>query len=578
MSAILETNIYSPSISKIDPNNDIPNQQLANRTLYLKTTLESLQQFLNTYKIEHNKDYTDLLSQVKELSNSLKELQNTSKNIDEKSILENLVSINKTIKDLQETFKNHTHLYASSKRPGGDANSVDVIEDNVSEFNIVGSTELLPTKLRKSTKVTIENDTVKANLFKGNLKGNSDSSTSLQNSPRITLSGDIIGTTIFKGDEDVVIKTNLKDQNVSAGEYGTVGNYTLGSNGSFTVPSITVNSLGLITKIQNRTITLPKNLGINGITSSLPTQKKIYIIGTSEQSEKSATYSQNNVYINNGAIYSNDKEVINDGDFQALKNKTYEGYELSDACARGVDETIGGSPNDSRLVTSNALYRHKHKYALSDTLDGKALYSKIEDSTEKSFLVTNHNLNGSLSRNTNVYTYGNGLFGKDLTAIENMYIPGGKIWIDSVSVPIEDDSWHGGAELKEDTSNIQKKTREVKLNSDLDGSSGNIKVFAGNLLAYKQNGYILADNKDIVSCDNVVMATIDGISSTILVMDYGKFDIETTAYDGKNCYVGENGRIVYEPIKKRGLISKKIGYVEGNFIIFNPNPYALLIK
>jgi len=579
MAAILETNIYSPSISKVDPNNDVANQQLANRTLYLKTTVDSLQKFLNTYKVEHSQEFNALTTQVNALANTLKNLESSSGNINEKGITDKLAEINKTLDELKEELKNHKHLYAGSKRAGGDANSVEVLEDNISEFNIIGSTDLLPSKLRKSTKITVENDTIKAGYFDGVLKGVSDSAMKLYNTPRITLSGDIVGSAVFDGDKDLVINTNLKDQSVAPGEYGTTGNYTLGSEGSFTVPSITVNSLGIITKIRNRTITLPKNLGVNGITSSLPTQKKIYVIGTSEQAERSATYSQTKVFIKDDHIYSNGNEAVNISDMQTLRNKIYEGYVLGDACARGVDSTIGGTPDDSRLVTSNALYRHKHRYALSDSIDGKSLYSVItDDNVNKGYVITNNNPNGSLNRNTNVYLQGNGLFGKDLTAIDNMYIPGGKIWIDSVAVPIEDDSWKGNADIKEDLTDVQKKTREVVVAKELQGNNGVIHVYAGMLLAYKKNGYVLASNNNIELCDNVVLTATDATAQTVRVMDHGKYDLESEEHDGDNCYIGEDGRLIFAPTKTVGRINKKVGYVEGSFLIFNPSSYALLVK
>jgi hypothetical protein len=576
---IIEQNIYSPSITKVDANNDVANQQLANRTLYLKTTVDALQKFVNTYKTENTQEYNALSEKIKDIVKTLTELQNTSSAMDEKAILKNLTEMNKILKELQEQMKQHTHLYAGSKRPGGDANSVDVLEDNISEFNIVGSTELMPSKLRKSTRVTVENDTVKAGTFEGDLNGVAKSARTLHHMPKITLSGDVVGSAEFIGDKDVIIRTNLKDQNVSAGEYGTVGNYQLSSSGSFTVPDITVNSLGIITKIRNRTITLPKNMGINGITSSLPTEKKLYILGASEQAEKASVYTQNKVYIDNHTLYSNDKEVINESDFQQLKNKTYEGYELGDACERGVDETIGGSQDDSRLITSNALFRHKHKYAVSDTIDGKTLYVKlVDDVTNKGYLVTNSNPNGSLTRNPYIYTQGKGLFAEDLNATQNMFIPGGKIWIDSVELPIADDSWSGSADTSQDLSNLAKKTRDVPLAADYVGSAGNVKVYAGTILAYKKNGYVPADNRNAELCDNIVLANSDGTTSMISVMSTGRYDLETDIHDGKNCYVGQNGTISFAPIKRRGLINKKIGYVEGTYLVFQPSDYALLNK
>lgn len=281
MASINETNEYSPSITKVDANNDVPNQQLANRTLYLKTTLESLQSFLNTYRTKNDTNYADLKNNVDKLTQTLKEMNETAKAMDEKTIISNLNMINKSLDELKTNLVNHTHNYAGSIKAGGDANSVDVKPDIISNLCAVGVTEAIPNKLRVNNKITFENDTISAKTFNGDLTGIAAKAINLSNNPTITLTGDVVGSVKFEGDKDVVINTSLKEQSVSAGEYGAIGNYTLGNEGSFTVPDITVNGLGLITKIRNRTISLPKNLGINGITSSLPTDKKIYILGTS---------------------------------------------------------------------------------------------------------------------------------------------------------------------------------------------------------------------------------------------------------------------------------------------------------
>ena len=83
MANITEQNIYSPSITKIDANNDIANQQLANRTLYLKTTIEALQKFVNTYKAEQSVSDKALTDKVNEITQTLEELKTTSSAMDE---------------------------------------------------------------------------------------------------------------------------------------------------------------------------------------------------------------------------------------------------------------------------------------------------------------------------------------------------------------------------------------------------------------------------------------------------------------------------------------------------------------
>ena len=96
---LTETDIYSPSITSVDINNDVPNQQLANRTLYLKTSLEALKNYLATYKTDHTKEYNDLKNKVDKLSTDLTTLSNTSSAMDEKSILAQLKCITKWIEN-----------------------------------------------------------------------------------------------------------------------------------------------------------------------------------------------------------------------------------------------------------------------------------------------------------------------------------------------------------------------------------------------------------------------------------------------------------------------------------------------
>jgi hypothetical protein len=572
LASVTETNTYSPSISKVDPNNDIANQQLANRTLYLKTALDTLQNYVNTFKTDTTKDVNDVQRTIKTLQEEIDKFNSTSSAMDEKKIISELDSLTTAVTALQSSMLSHTHNYAGSAKPSGDASTVDIVEDSISKNFLIGTNALTANKIRRNSNISMENGALSAQEFIGGLTGTADSAKKLYYKPKITLSGDVVGSIDFEGDKDIIINTSIKEQSVSPGEYGAVGNYTLSSTGSFTVPDITVNTLGIITKIRNRTITLPNNMGINGITSSKNTDKKIFVLGASEQAEKSSVYSQNGVYIDEHNLYSNDKEVVNLSDFQSLTNKTYEGYELAEACSRGVDEKVGGTKDDNRLVTSNSLARHKHNYAISDSVDGKSLYVNISvDNTNKTFLVNNNDEQGKLTKNTNIYVKGKGLFSEDLTATENMYIPGGKIWIDSVEVPIDDNAWSGKADIAEDTGNYAKKTRVVPLATGLS-------VFEGTLLVYQKDGYVLADNKTAETCENVVIAATDGITGTVGVIDVGVYNLSDSTHDGENCYVGEKGKIVFGAITTSGLYSKKIGFVEGSYLVFRPSQFTVYIK
>lgn len=88
---------------------------------------------------------------------------------------------------------------------------------------------------------------------------------------------------------------------------------------------------------------------------STDTSSKIFLIGATSQAANPQTYSHDTVYVDtNGHLYSNSKQVVNLSDSQALTNKTYNGYTLGAACAKGVDTTV--TSGSSNLVTSGAVY------------------------------------------------------------------------------------------------------------------------------------------------------------------------------------------------------------------------------
>lgn len=88
---------------------------------------------------------------------------------------------------------------------------------------------------------------------------------------------------------------------------------------------------------------------------STDTSSKIFLIGATSQAANPQTYSHDTAYVDtNGHLYSNSKQVVNLSDSQALTNKTYNGYTLGAACAKGVDTTV--TSGSSNLVTSGAVY------------------------------------------------------------------------------------------------------------------------------------------------------------------------------------------------------------------------------
>lgn len=82
---------------------------------------------------------------------------------------------------------------------------------------------------------------------------------------------------------------------------------------------------------------------------------KLYLIGATSQAANPQTFSQANAYATSGKLYSNAKEVVNLSDTQALTNKTYNGYTLAAACAKGVDTAIASGTSSTNLPTTKAV-------------------------------------------------------------------------------------------------------------------------------------------------------------------------------------------------------------------------------
>lgn len=86
---------------------------------------------------------------------------------------------------------------------------------------------------------------------------------------------------------------------------------------------------------------------------STDSSKKLFLIGAETQAANPQTYSHDTAYVGtDGKLYSNSKEVVNLSDTQALTNKTYNGYTLAAASAKGVVTSVDTSAN---LPTSNAV-------------------------------------------------------------------------------------------------------------------------------------------------------------------------------------------------------------------------------
>lgn len=97
-----------------------------------------------------------------------------------------------------------------------------------------------------------------------------------------------------------------------------------------------------------------------GATSST---KKLFLAGAEAQTPEAQSFTNVNVYMKSGKVYSNGKEVVNLDDSQDLTNKTYEGYTLGNIVSNNVADEIAEDNED--IPTSDLVYKAVQK-ALAD--------------------------------------------------------------------------------------------------------------------------------------------------------------------------------------------------------------------
>ena len=92
---------------------------------------------------------------------------------------------------------------------------------------------------------------------------------------------------------------------------------------------------------------------------STDSSSKLFIIGATSQAANPQTYSQDTAYVGtDGHLYSNSVQVVNLSGSQALTNKTYNGYTLAAACAKGVDTSISSGSTSTNVPTTAAVVNY----------------------------------------------------------------------------------------------------------------------------------------------------------------------------------------------------------------------------
>ena len=104
----------------------------------------------------------------------------------------------------------------------------------------------------------------------------------------------------------------------------------------------------------------PSNSDTKNTAGSTNSSSKLYLIGATSQAANPQTYSHDTCYVGtDGCLYSDGKQVVNLSGTQALTNKTYNGYTLAAACAKGVDTSVTSSSEN--LITSGAVHTELNK-------------------------------------------------------------------------------------------------------------------------------------------------------------------------------------------------------------------------
>ena len=112
---------------------------------------------------------------------------------------------------------------------------------------------------------------------------------------------------------------------------------------------------------------------------STDSSSKLFLVGATSQAASPQTYSHDTAYVGtDGHLYSDSKQVVNLSGTQALTNKTYEGYTLAAACAKGVATTVASG--NTSLVTSGAVYTAiANSFAANDAMVFKGVVNSNSD-------------------------------------------------------------------------------------------------------------------------------------------------------------------------------------------------------
>lgn len=96
----------------------------------------------------------------------------------------------------------------------------------------------------------------------------------------------------------------LTKSGVTAGSYGPTANVTGTNETPIDIPQITVDKYGRVTNVVNRTYTsVNTDVDTKNTTGSKDTTSKIFLVGATSQTDFAETFSDSEVYVQNGSLY-----------------------------------------------------------------------------------------------------------------------------------------------------------------------------------------------------------------------------------------------------------------------------------
>lgn len=241
--------------------------------------------------------------------------------------------------------------------------------------------------------------------------------------------------------------------------------------------------------------------------NSLSARRRIYFVGTDgpssfdspDREDRGLTWSDRRIYDQSGSLYTSDGKLISASSQDNLTNKTYEGYQLGDACAKGVDDEILSATSEN-LPTTAAVLGYLAGQGMVDT---NTTYSLSKSGST----ITLAGSDGSTSTVTDDDT-------QALTGVkgdaESSYRTG-NVSISAADIGVESDATHDyQVTVTDGTDTIDSKSGDVTIEA-----GPNIEISLQNdhaTIGIKDIGDVITSSPSAVSVPNTTNQTIGSIT------------------------------------------------------------------